>query len=199
MKLLLFGGTFDPPHTGHISLLRNAVNTVDPDQVLVIPAGIPPHKQASATPAKLRLEMCACFQDVFANLAVSDIELCRQGSSYTWHTLQEIGRLYPEAELFLCVGSDMLIHFTEWYRYRDILSLATLVAQDRDDSDIAQSRQAARQLEQLGGKVLFTGGAVENISSSRLRAALQSGQDVSRWIPPAAMRVIRREHLYQAI
>ena len=72
MKLLLFGGTFDPPHKGHIRLLQSAIDAVQPDKVVVMPAGIPPHKAASATPASLRLTMCQCFVPLHPDLTVSD-------------------------------------------------------------------------------------------------------------------------------
>ena len=82
MKLLLFGGTFDPPHNGHVHLLQNAIAAVRPDRVVVMPAGTPPHKAASATPARWRLEMCRCFLPLHENLVVSDWEIKRAGKSY---------------------------------------------------------------------------------------------------------------------
>ncbi len=161
MKLLLFGGTFDPPHTGHISLLENAIKLVKPNKVVVMPAGIPPHKEASTTPGNLRMEMCRCFLPCFANIEISDIEIKRQGSSYTWDSLQELEKLYPGSTLYLCIGSDMLLYFEKWHRYKEILQKVILVGQDRQQTDIPLTRAAAQELRRQGGTVLFTGGHIE--------------------------------------
>ena len=88
MKTLLYGGTFDPPHNGHMNNLRAALALVQPDCALVMPAGTPPHKHASATPAELRLQMCACFAALSPAVQVSDWEIRRGGRSYTVHTLE---------------------------------------------------------------------------------------------------------------
>ena len=79
MKTLLYGGTFDPPHNGHMNNLRAALALVQPDRALVMPAGTPPHKHASATPAELRLQMCACFTALSPAVQVSDWEIRRGG------------------------------------------------------------------------------------------------------------------------
>ena len=79
MKALLFGGTFDPPHAGHMNNLRAAMQAVQPDVVLVMPAGIPPHKHASATPGELRLAMCECFKALGPQVQVSQWEVDRAG------------------------------------------------------------------------------------------------------------------------
>ena len=87
MKALLFGGTFDPPHAGHMNNLRAAMQAVQPDVVLVMPAGIPPHKHASATPGELRLAMCECFKALGPQVQVSQWEVDRAGRSYTYNTV----------------------------------------------------------------------------------------------------------------
>ena len=106
MRLLLYGGTFDPPHNGHLNNLRAAAARVRPDRVVVMPAGVPPHKQASATPAALRLEMCRCFavleQDGARQLEVSrwEMDQAAQGRrNYTVLTLEMLARRWPEAQL----------------------------------------------------------------------------------------------------
>ena len=131
MKIMLYGGTFDPPHNGHINNLRAALALVRPDRAIVMPAGTPPHKQASTTPAALRLQMCACFTALSPVVEVSDWEIRRGGRSYTVHTLEWLRSCDPAAELYLCVGSDMLLTFTQWYRWQDMLSMAALVVESR--------------------------------------------------------------------
>ena len=121
MRLLLYGGTFDPPHNGHLNNLKAAAARVMPDLAVVMPAGVPPHKAASATPAALRLEMCRCFYELegapaLPKITVSDWEI-RQAAggrrNYTVLTLEMLAKRYPEATLYLAVGSDMLETFRE--------------------------------------------------------------------------------------
>ena len=86
-KLLLFGGTFDPPHNGHMALLSASLAAVQPNRALVMPAGVPPHKQASATPGALRAEMCGCFRALSPCVEVSLWEMGQGGKNYTVDTL----------------------------------------------------------------------------------------------------------------
>ena len=86
-RIIVFGGTFDPPHNGHVTLLENAVRAVKPDKVLVIPTGVPPHKNGGNTPAAVRLEMCRCFMSVFPKVQLDETEIHRAGKSYTVDTL----------------------------------------------------------------------------------------------------------------
>ena len=192
MKLLLFGGTFDPPHNGHVHLLQNAIAAVGPDRVVVMPAGTPPHKAASATPARWRLEMCRCFLPLHENLVVSDWEIKRAGKSYTVDTLAMLRREYPDAELFLCMGSDMLTSFTEWRDWQTILKSAALVVQSRTEGDDPELQAAARALEPYGGRVIFTRAPAVELASSDVRA----GRLPDGALPPLAAEAARRHHLY---
>ena len=145
-KVLLYGGTFDPPHNGHMNNLRAALELVRPDKAIVMPAGIPPHKKASATPGKVRLAMCQCFTALSPAVEVSDWEIAQGGRSYTVHTLEMLRDAYPGAELYLCVGSDMLLTFTQWYRWQDMLAMAALVVESREAGDEPALQVAAADL-----------------------------------------------------
>ena len=152
MRTLLYGGTFDPPHNGHMNNLRAALALVQPDRALVMPAGTPPHKHASATPAELRLQMCACFTALSPAVQVSDWEIRRGGRSYTVHTLVMAARPSTRtARLYLCVGSDMLLTFQEWYRWQDMLKMAALVVESRTGTDEAALHAAAAELKKGRG------------------------------------------------
>lgn len=107
MKILLFGGTFDPPHIGHVNNLRAAAALVQPDKIIVMPAGVPPHKAASTTPGELRLAMCACFLPVADHVEISRWEIDHAGRSFTINTLQMLRGRWPGAALYLCVGGDI--------------------------------------------------------------------------------------------
>lgn len=196
MKLLLFGGTFDPPHIGHVKILQNAILTVKPDEVWVMPAGIPPHKQASATPARLRLQMCSCFKPLFKPMFISDWEIQREGKSYTLNTVEWLHTQKPNAKIALCIGSDMLLSFTSWHCWQQLLQQVTLVVQNRRGQDVEAVEQAACRLKAQDANIIFTGGEVEEISSSALRRQLAAGQDVWGYIPKEAADIIRENGLY---
>ena len=175
MRILVYGGTFDPPHAGHLHNLAAAIAAVGPEHAVVMPAGIPPHKNPSATPAALRLAMCAAFRAVAPCVTVSDWELRQEGRSYTVHTLEMLRAQQPAAQLYLCVGSDMLTGFEKWFCWQRILAMATLVVQSRQDGDGAALRLAAAALEKRGGRVLLCDAPALECSSTVLRAALGAG------------------------
>jgi cytidyltransferase-like protein len=127
MRLLLYGGTFDPPHNGHLNNLRAAAARVRPDRVVVMPAGLSPFKQSTAAPGSARVEMCACFRALEAEGAVPalcvsgwEVEQAALGRrNYTVLTLEMLARTYPEAELYMAMGSDMLLSFDSWHRWQE--------------------------------------------------------------------------------
>ena len=177
--------------------LRAALALVQPDRALVMPAGTPPHKHASATPAELRLQMCACFTALSPAVQVSDWEIRRGGRSYTVHTLEWLRGQDPDGALYLCVGSDMLLSFDGWHRWQDILRLAHLVVTSRNAGDAPELCAKARQLDPAGQRILFAPVTALPMASSVLRQRLAAGEDCAEELPEAVRAVIRREHLYQ--
>lgn len=192
MRVLLFGGTFDPPHNGHIHLLQQAIRAVAPDWVVVMPACLPPHKSPSTTAPDLRLAMCRCFEPIFPDLEVSSWEIEQGGASYTIDTVAMLENRFPGAQIFLTVGSDMLLSFTGWKDWQQLLACTILVVQSRREGDEEQLAAAAAGLEQKGGRVVFAGGTPLEVSSSEIR----SGRGRKN-IPPQAREIIRRYDLYR--
>ena len=196
MKLLLFGGTFDPPHIGHMNLLRGAMQAVQPDLTIVMPAGVPPHKAASMTPGMWRYEMCACFlaleKECGGRFEISDWELHRQGRYYTIDTVTMLEQKYPGAELYLSVGSDMLLTFTEWRRWPELLQKATLVVERRCEGDMGALHRAARALSAEGGRIVFSQAKALPMASSDIRA----GKAPAGALPPETEQIAGKYHLY---
>ena len=170
MKILLYGGTFDPPHYGHLNNLRAAAARVCPDRVVVMPAGVSPFKQGTSAPGPLRVEMCGCFA--------------------------ELARENPGDELYLAIGSDMLLSFDGWHRWEDILRLAHLVVTSRNIGDDPALHAKARQLDASGARILFAPVEALPMASSVLRARLAAGEECENELPVSVRRVIRREGLY---
>ena len=126
MKTAIYGGSFNPPHLGHVSAVNTVVSELKPDRMLIIPDCIAPHKaMAENTPLpEYRLEMCRLAFGDIPGIEISDLEIRRGGRSYTVDTLEELTVLYPDDDLYLVIGSDMLTSFTTgWYRFEDIIGM----------------------------------------------------------------------------
>lgn len=196
MKILLFGGTFDPPHKGHMNNLQAAMDCVQPDKVIVMPAGIPPHKKASTTDAALRLAMCECFTALSPKVEVSDWEVRQGGRNYSVNTVEMLHSRYPADSLYMCVGSDMLLGFTRWYRWQDILRLTALVVESRETGDAAALHAAAEALRRQGATVLLAQAQAFPCASSDIRSGRVPR---SRWeevLPPNVIQIVKDNGLY---
>lgn len=199
MKILLFGGTFDPPHKGHMNNLRAALELVRPDRAIVMPAGTPPHKQASGTAAGVRLKMCGCFTALSPVVEVSDWEIKNpdpDGRNYTFRTLEMLAQENPGAELYLSVGTDMLTSFTDWRRWQDILKMATLVVQRRTDDDEALLRKCVTALEYCHGRVLVCDAPAVPVSSTEIRSGRLTPVELAELLPEPVLATIRENKLY---
>ena len=205
MKILLYGGTFDPPHNGHLNNLRAAAARVRPDRVVVMPAGLSPFKQRTSAPGALRLEMCGCFRALadspdIPRLEVSGWEIAQAEAgkrNYTVLTVEKLAQENPGAQLYLAIGSDMLLSFDGWHRWQDILRLAHLVVTSRNVGDDPELHAMARQLDPTGARILFAPVQALPMASSALRARLADGEACEAELPEPVRAVIRREKLYQ--
>ena len=207
MKTLLYGGSFDPPHNGHLNNLRAAAACVRPDRVVVMPAGLSPFKQHTAAPAALRLEMCGCFRQlaqgeeaVTPQLEGSSWEIAQAEAgrrNYTVLTVEMLAAQDPEGKLYLAVGSDMLLSFEGWHRWQDILRLARVVVTSRDIGDAPALHAKAKLLDPSGGRILFAPVQALPMSSSQLRTRLANGEECEAELPEEVRSVIRREGLYR--
>ncbi len=197
MRVGIMGGTFNPPHTGHINAAVSARDALCLSELILIPAGLPPHKKiekGSATKEQ-RLEMTRlCAVQIGAR--VSDVEILREGISYTVDTLREIKKTYPEDELWLIVGTDMFLDIENWRCPDQILKLASLAVVPRKDSDAPKLHEHAKKLIQKYGALckIIDQSAIP-ISSSKLRKAITEG-DVRRFLPETVMEYIKKNKLY---
>ena len=179
-----------------MNLLRGAMQAVQPDLTIVMPAGVPPHKAASMTPGMWRYEMCACFlaleKECGGRIEISDWEIHRQGRNYTIDTVTMLEQKYPGAELYLSVGSDMLLTFTEWRRWPELLQKATLVVESRCEGDMGALHRAARALSAEGGRIVFSQAKALPMASSDIRA----GKAPAGALPPETEQIAGKYHLY---
>lgn len=131
-------------------------------------------------------------------MEVSDWEIAQGGRSYTVHTLEMLRNAYPGAELYLCVGSDMLLTFTQWYRWQDMLAMAALVVESREAGDEPALQAAAVDLTAQGGRVLFARAEAYPCASSDIRSGKIPPEQWPEVLPPETLRVVQENHLYSA-
>ena len=153
MRIVFYGGSFNPPHCGHIEAAMTISEYLKPDKLLIVPSNIPPHKElAEGSPdAQERLLLTKlAFADV-PQAEVTDLELHREGKSYTATTVEQLLAQYPEAEMYLAMGTDMLLSFEEWYRFRFLLETLTLAVFIRSEGEEAEMLRHAEYLKQQYG------------------------------------------------
>lgn len=175
MKIAIYGGSFNPPHCGHIEAARTVAEVLEPDKLIIIPASMPPHKElAGGSPdARERLELTRLAFAEIPNAEVSDIEILREGKSYSADTLEQLMKLYPDAEFTFAMGSDMLLSFEEWYRFRFLLENMMLGVFCRNEGEDARVLGHAEYLtRQYGAKCVFINLAPKPMSSSDIRDML---------------------------
>lgn len=176
MKIAVYGGSFNPPHLGHIEAARTAAEALEPDKFLIIPDNIPPHKEMyedSPLPEQ-RLELCRLAFATIPGAEISDMEISREGRSYTAETVDRLREMYPEDELYLILGTDMLLSFEQWYRFSYLLENCTLAALPRAEEDSDEIREHTAYMErEYGAKIVILPHQPLEMSSSDIRERLQ--------------------------
>ena len=197
-KIGIYGGTFNPPHTGHLQAAKQAVEVLDLDLLLMIPDRIAPHKDIPAgSPApEQRLEMLRIALAGEEKIQPSDIELRREGVSYTYLTLEALKEQYPEEELILLMGTDMFLSFDSWKepeRICDLASLGVFYRGEKGEKEKILAQKAA--LEAKGAKVELVENDIINISSTQLRRLL-AFHAADEFLPAGVGEYIRANGLY---
>lgn len=175
MKIAIYGGTFNPPHRGHVESLQAVYEQAKLDRVLVIPASIPPHKElaAGSPDAEKRLELTRLAFKELPYAEVTDMELTRTGKSYTSDTVAELLRKYPDAELMLAMGTDMFLSFETWHEYRYLIDNVTMLVFARREGEDEKIFKYGEYLEsKYGAKINYIMHDPLPISSSEIRRLL---------------------------
>ncbi len=201
MRLGIFGGSFDPVHYGHLWLAETVRERCQLDQVLFIPAGIPPHKQEKKlTPAIVRFEMLQLAIAGNERFAIDRFEIDRNEVSYTVQTLRSLQKRYRSATLFLLVGADMLADLPRWREAANVCEMAIPVAVRRlgepkpDYAPLAELVSPERLQEFERHQVEMPG--IE-LSSSRIRRLAHDGWSIRYQVPAAVEQYIKSNKLYE--
>ncbi len=198
MRIAMFGGSFNPVHIGHRQLAEAFAKELKLDRLIVMPAYVSPFKQSdhSITPQQ-RYEMCRLAFEDMDKATVSDLEISREGSSYTYMTLLELQKQFPLSELFLITGADMFLTLERWKNPDVIFRTATVCGVPRNDDDIAQLQQYADYLQTLGAKAIVLDTRVMTVSSTQVREAVRNGADISDLVAPKVKEYILQHQLYR--
>lgn len=177
MKIGVYGGSFNPPHTGHALAAAELIQKLALDRLLIVPAADPPHKSlpAGSPSPEDRLALCRAAFSQIPRAELCDYELRREGKSYTVDTLCALRARYPDDELILIMGTDMFLSFTTWREPERIASLAELAVMRRDDQPKTWEsvcREAERLRQSMHARVLLVENRCEEISSTVIRRLL---------------------------
>ncbi len=196
MRLGIFGGTFNPPHLGHLICAQEAHLQLGLDAVMLVPARIPPHKALDDEPGPgHRLELCRLAAAGDARLDVSDLEMRREGPSYTVDTLKELHSQTPDTELFLIVGGDVAAGLPSWHDPERVLALARPAVAKRHGVS-RSSVQSALQALRGGERAEFFRMPRIDISSTMVRARAHAGEPIRYLVPDAVADYIIEHGLY---
>ena len=197
-RIGIYGGTYNPPHVGHMRAAAHAIEALKLDRLLLIPNNIAPHKQMpeDAATAQQRMDMLRMSAKGLEKTEILDLELQRDGKSYTSDTVTQIRKIYPEGELFLLMGTDMFLNFLTWHEYRTIsdqVTLAVFYRGERGEQEAVCRKQ--ERLEEMGIRVVRICNPVTAISSTDLRRMLIFGC-ADPYLCPGVGDYIRAQGLY---
>jgi len=197
-RIGIYGGTFNPPHIGHIQAARSAVMALGLNKLLLIPDRIAPHKDiptGSPTPEQ-RLQMLRIAAEDLPNVEVSYIELRREGPSYSYVTVEQLREAYPDAELIFLMGTDMFLSFLTWKHPERILQNASLGVFYRGEKGERAAIEAQKtKIEAMGATVYLVENEVVNISSTQMRRLL-AFRCAGELLPEGVLDYIRENRLY---
>lgn len=199
MRLGILGGTFDPVHVGHLGLAEAARTAFDLDRVLFVPAAVPPHKpEGAVASADDRLAMVRRAVEAAPHFAVSEVELERQGPSYTVDTLAELQQRHPGADVYFIAGADEVLALHTWRDPQRLVQMARFIAATRPGFDLSRLAELELRLGPAArGRFLPLNWVELGLSSTDLRRLLAEGRSVRYLVPDRALDYIEERRLYR--
>ena len=196
-RIGIFGGSFNPVHNAHTNLAAAFVKKLKLDKLLIIPTAIPPHKVCDNTvDADHRLNMCRLAFEAVKKCEVCDIEIKRQGISYTADTLTQLKAIYPDSEFFLIMGADMFMSFDTWREPEKIISMAALCAVPRNEDDVSALSEKEKEYRARGAVTVILDMKKSDISSTMVRKLVFDDGSFSKYVDPKVEKYIYANYLY---
>lgn len=197
MKIGIFGGTFNPPHNGHVETALKFKEHLRLDIVLFVPTLVPPHKEHSDIDAMTRLKMTELAVKDIDGFFASDIDIRRGGVSYSVLTIKDVRNLYKDAKLYFLCGSDMFVTLDNWYNAKELFRSCTVAGAARNAGEYCRLLSYAEYLRQkykADAKVIRI--KPYPISSSEIREMIYNGEDASHHINALVYNYIKENGLY---
>jgi nicotinate-nucleotide adenylyltransferase len=200
-RIGIIGGSFDPPHVGHLIIAQDAADHLGLSEVVFIPAAVPPHKQhVQQAAAEHRLNMLQLAVEPDVRFSVSDIEIQRGGLSFSVDTVKAMRAIHHDADLFLIVGSDTLVELHTWHRIEELLQMCSVAAILRPGIDSLEVISRRIQVSEPYRTELMDH-VIEahriGISSTEIRRRIADGEGIGYLVPPAVETYIYEHGLYQ--
>lgn len=197
MRIGIFGGAFNPVHNGHINLAKSYFESLSLDKLLIVPTANPPHKTAVGLASEDdRLNMLSlAFKDM-DKVELSDIEFQREEKSYTYDTIKELRKIYPNDELFLIIGDDQFLSFDKWYKYKELLSEVVLCTAAREENKREEIIDFAETLLSKNQNYFLADFEPVVVSSSEIREKIKKNEDISALVPAEVSEYIKDKGLY---
>ena len=207
-KIGVFGGTFNPVHKGHEITAVEFYKKFELNKLIIIPANMPPHKFIGEKVSALqRFEMCEiCFEkyrrEYNYNIEVSDIEIKKDGVSYTYDTIKTLREIYPDGEIYFLAGTDMFLYLENWHRYEELLEMCifTIAFRQENDFERAEILKMRENLTNRGYKIEMLNNIPFEISSTELRDKIKNSgynpPDLDNYLSPEAVNYIKERKIY---
>ena len=192
MKIAIYGGSFNPMHIGHEKIVDYVLNNLNMDKIIIIPVGIPSHRENNLEQSDTRLKICKEIFKGNKKIEVSDIEIKSEGKSYTYDTLLKLIDLYGENnEFFEIIGEDSLKSLKTWKNYEELLKICKfIVFRRKDDKNIQIDK------EFLNNKnIIILENEYYNISSTEIRNMVKNNEDISNFVNKKVKKLIEKEYI----
>lgn len=194
-KIGILGGTFDPIHIAHLLAADQAIFYADLDEIWFMPAPIPPHKRYSkVTPIVHRVEMVKRVTALNSKYKLCTIELEREGPSYTFDTMKEIKKRFPEDSFFFIIGGDMVHDLSDWYKIEELLQMVRFIGLERPGYLFEPGTETEKGIYEQVVKIPMPH---LDISSSLIREWIKMGRTICYVVPSSVEEYIKENHLYE--
>lgn len=196
-RIGILGGTFDPPHTGHLILAQHAVDAIGLSRLLFVPAANPPHKQQETkTPVEHRLAMLDCATADNPQFGISRVDVDRTGPHYSVDMVRLLQEQYPQAELYFVMGGDSLRDLPKWNRPQELIQLCRIAVMRRPQSVISRDMHHDT-LPELADRLTIVDSPLIDISSTAIVARCAAGYSIRYLVPDAVIAYIKQHQLYR--
>ena len=191
MKIAIYGGSFNPMHIGHEKIVDYVLKNLDMDKIIIIPVGIPSHRENNLEQSNTRLKICREIFKSNEKVEVSDIEIKNEGKSYTYDTLLKLIEIYgKDNEFFEIIGEDSLKNLKTWKNYKELLNLCKFIVFRRKDD-----KNTKIDSEFLNNKnIIILENEYYNISSTEIRNKVKNGEDITGLVNEKVKNLIKKEY-----